>query len=140
MGRLIYLDSNIYLDYFENRRDILRPLGEFAFRLLKRTMNCEFEILVSSHIIDEVEKQGYLTDLNYLFAELELLNKLYRVQVSQSDCKRVKQLASERQSHTEDILHAVLAEKGGADFLVTRNTKDFQELQDLVDIVLPEAL
>lgn len=43
----IYLDTCIYLDYLMDRKDNLRPLGEFAFQLLKRTFECEFEIIIS---------------------------------------------------------------------------------------------
>ncbi len=34
----IYVDTNIYLDFFLNRKDKLRPLGDFAFELFKRTL------------------------------------------------------------------------------------------------------
>lgn len=140
MGRLIYLDSNVYLDYFENRRDRLRPLGEFAFGLLKRAMNCEFDILVSGHVINEVEARGCLKDFKFLLIDLGSLNKLVRVETTEADKAKARQLESEQKSHFKDALHAVLAEKGGACVLVTRNVKDFQELSDLVDIALPEAL
>jgi len=53
---LIYCDTNIYIDYFENREDNLRPLGTFAFELLRRTIECEFTIVVSDFVISELEK------------------------------------------------------------------------------------
>ena len=40
----IYFDTNIYLDFLENRNDRLRPLGELASQLFKRSINCEFFI------------------------------------------------------------------------------------------------
>ena len=59
MQRLIYLDTNIYLDYFENRTDKLKPLGEFAFRIIKRAIDCEFKIVISSIILAEIKFNNY---------------------------------------------------------------------------------
>jgi rRNA-processing protein FCF1 len=70
MNELIYLDTNIYLDYLESREDRLRPLGEFAFRLLQRTLKCEFKIVISDVVNKELDRnieadkiKGILDDL-----------------------------------------------------------------------------
>ncbi|MBD3304093.1 hypothetical protein GF343_03035 [Candidatus Woesearchaeota archaeon] len=63
MTKLIYVDTNIYIDYFDGRTDYLRPPGEFAYQLLKRTFNCEFRIIVSSLVVDEIEYNLILKSL-----------------------------------------------------------------------------
>jgi len=68
---LIYLDTNIYMDYFENRSDGLRPLGDFAFNLLRRCFECEFSIASSVLVAKEAEHNGY-------GGELQRLNKKLR--------------------------------------------------------------
>jgi hypothetical protein len=54
---LMYLDTNIYLDYWESRRDSLRPLGEFAFSIIRRAVECEFEILISNLFLHELKER-----------------------------------------------------------------------------------
>ena len=46
-----YLDTCIWRDYFENREDKYRPLGEWEFRLIKKIIAEELEILFSDLII-----------------------------------------------------------------------------------------
>jgi hypothetical protein len=59
MAEKIYLDANIYLDYFENRRDNIRPLGFFAYNLIRRCIEREFRIIISDWA---VEKFGKVSD------------------------------------------------------------------------------
>jgi len=50
MSTRIYVDANIYLDYLEERTDRIRPLDEFAFKIFRRALECEFEIVISDAI------------------------------------------------------------------------------------------
>lgn len=55
MQRRFYLDTAIWRDYFEDRSDGIRPLGEFAFQFLKKCTESGAEILVSDAVIFELE-------------------------------------------------------------------------------------
>lgn len=57
-GRLIYCDTNVYLDYFFDRRDNIRPLGEFAHQVIQRALGCEFYIVISDWVITELNKHA----------------------------------------------------------------------------------
>ncbi len=137
----IYLDTCIYLDYLMDRKDNLRPLGEFAFQLLKRTFECEFEIIISDWVIKEINKQ---IDDNILFFELidklENLNKLIKVSKSTAVEKKAKILTEKYKTHLADALHIILAEQAEAEFLVTINVKDFHSKYKRLKIVFPENI
>jgi len=136
----LYLDTNIYIDYFDGRVDNLRPLGEFAFNLLKRVLECEFQIIISSLVLDELEYNTYKENMLSLIKDLKDKNKLLIIDVNEEDIKNANKVKKERKTSYNDTLHAVLANRIKADFLVTRNLKDFEELLDLVKVVLPENL
>ena len=140
MEELIYLDTNIYLDYLENRNDKLRPLGEFALRLLQRTLECEFKIIISGLVVDEVERHLNKERLDEVITNLKEAEKLIRIEITSEDEIRAKELTKIKDTHFDDALHAVLAQKAKAKFLITRNINDFVDLQDLVDIRLPESI
>ena len=42
--------------------------------------------------------------------------------------------------HYQDELHGILALKAGADYIVTRNIKDFQHFRDRINVTKPEFL
>ena len=141
----LYLDTNIYIDYFDGRVDNLRPLGKFAFNLLKRTLECEFQIIISSLVLDELTYNTYKENMLSLIKDLKEKDlkekdKLMIIEVNEEDVKNTIKIKRERKTTHNDTLHAVLANRIKADFLVTRNLKDFEELQDLVKVVLPENL
>ena len=133
---LIYCDTNIYIDYFENREDNLRPLGTFAFELLRRTVGCEFTIIISDFVIMELEKYVKEEKIKELLQSLERAKKLERVFKSNHDIQEARRLSKNK----SDALHAVLAKKAKAEYLVTRNIKDFAEFSHLINIVLPENI
>ena len=137
---LIYLDTNIYLAYLENRTDNLRPLGEFALRLIQRTLGCEFKIIISGLVVNEVERHVNVERLKEVIRSLKETEKLIRVGITSEDEIRAKELTKTRDTHFDDALHAVLAQRAKAKFLITRNINDFADLQDLVDIRLPESI
>jgi len=140
MDELIYIDSNVYLDYLENRVDRLRPLGEFALRLIQRALECEFKIIISSLVIEEVEKHVTRDRVDAITDDLKGVGKLIRIEITLEDEKKAKELIKTKDTHFKDALHAVLAYKTNAKVLVTRNIKDFADLQDLVDVKLPESI
>lgn len=136
---LVYLDTNIYLDYWEKRTDNLRPLDEVAFQVLKRTVECEFEIVISDLVLAELEKYLAFDSIRAILNPLEKLKKIRLVKKSKKDLEKVSDLYSKIRIHKSDILHAVLAKKAGAVYLVTRNVGHFSKI-GLIQPILPENL
>lgn len=135
---LLYIDTNIYLDYFEARNDYMRPLGEFAFQVFQRTLSCEFTVILSSLVLDELEFNH--ANLEDLFEELKEKKKVIFVDYNEEDVRDTKMLLRQRGGSFNDTLHTVIAKRMNAEYLVTRNIKDFTHLQDLVKISFPEFL
>ncbi len=124
-----------------DRKDKMRPLGEFAFQLLKRTFECEFEIIISDWVIKEINKQ---IDDKLLFLELinklENLNKLIKVSKSTAVEKEALVLVEKSKTHLADALNIILAERAEAEYLVTRNVKDFPSRYGKLKIVFPDNI
>lgn len=140
MPTLIYLDTNIYLDHLDGRTDHLRPLGEFAFELLRRTFQCEFKIVLSSLVLDELNFLNYTEKIKELLSHLKELDKLVYLEETEEDVKEASQIVKESKTSWNDTKHAVLAKRASVGFFVTRNIKDFENLQHLIEVKLPEEL
>ena len=139
---LIYVDTNIYMDHFDGRVDKLKPLGEFAFQLFKKVIviEGEFKIVVSPVVLEELFYNSYEEEIKQLLSDFESKGKIIHVEVSQQDIQKARFICNKRKTSFNDTLHAVLANKSKAEYLVTRNIKDFIELQDLIKVTLPENL
>ena len=131
----VYLDTNIYLDYFFDRKDNFRPLGQFAFELLRRALNSEFKVIVSDWVIKEFCRFCDSDNIYELIKNLRSVNSLIFIKTKKEDRKK-----SRRYRNFPDALHAILAKKAEADFLVTRNLKDFSDFKDIVEVITPEML
>ncbi|MDP4012960.1 MAG: hypothetical protein Q8R00_05145 [Candidatus Nanoarchaeia archaeon] len=122
-GMKIYIDTNIYLDYLLERKnkqgkDISRP----AFEVFKRAISCEFYILISNHLLNELCGIIDLKDITMLMSFLK--KKIIKIE--------------DKSEGVGDEFHAFLAEKYGAELIVTRNKKDFKNLA--LQAYLPEEL
>ncbi len=129
MVKRIYLDSNIYLDYFLGRANGRRPLGEFAFAIFKRTFACEFEIIISGWVVEEVKGVSQQKEMGILLTQLRQANKVTEIEVSFDDEKKAGALCRETGVHFSDALHYVLALRSGADMFVS-NDRDVLNLPE----------
>jgi len=136
-NELIYIDTNVYIDYFEGRSDGLRPLGDFAFNLIKRALSCEYKIAFSSFIEEELESNGHKTQLNELLDILMKANKIIQFETNANDEIRAAKLCKGK--NMMDAKHAVIAHKCKAKYFVTRNWKDFEDYSFL-ELKYPENL
>ena len=135
---LIYLDTNIYIDYFEDRSDGLRPLGDFAFNLIKKALDCEYKIVCSSVIEDELLNTGHKDELQQLLILLKAAHKVINVELAKEDNENVSRLSGGK--NVADAKHAILAQKMKVQFFVTRNWKHFQDFSDVINLCHPENL
>ncbi len=130
----IYVDTNVFIDFFEDRNDGLRPLGELASQLFQRAFGCEFRIITSSLVLKELKDNNHLDDYTEFVRQNKKFNKFEFVNIANSD----KAAASKgKNSHYQDRLHYILAEKANAELFITRNWKDFCGLGK-IPVLLPE--
>ena len=139
-NELIYIDSNCYIDHFEGRVDNLRPLGDFAYNLIKKAIECEYKIIISSLVIDELEFNGFGEKIKELINDLKEVEKLVYAEETEEDDKKARSIKKDKQTSLNDTKHAVIASRKKAKYLVTRNIKDFEKLQNLVKLKFPENL
>jgi len=140
MEQLIYIDTNVWIDFWEDRRDNIRPLGEFAFQLLKRVYECKFRVVLSSAVLKEIYL-NYPKDIaDSIFKDLRACGKYIEVSYDMQDSSKAELLSEKYSLPYNDCLHAVLANKAGAKYIVTRNIKHFENLAGLAEPKLPEEL
>lgn len=136
MAARIYVDTNVYLDYFEERKDRIRPLDEFAYSVFRRAIECEFEIVISDWVIRELLGQNVPNArIDSLLDGLEQKRKVMRMKVAADDVETAK-----KTGNFCDALHALTAKRADCKVLVTRNFSDFVKFESLVEPKLPEEL
>jgi predicted nucleic acid-binding protein len=137
MAISIYVDANIYLDFLlarKNKQGI--PLGPKAWNLFCRVAYEDYTLLVSLKTLEEI--QGELKDLSKLKMLFEILkHKIKKIEYSNEELKEAQILDQENRN---DALHAILANKHGAKYLVTRNTDHFKKFSHLIVLRLPESI
>lgn len=135
---LVYIDTNIYMDHFDNRTDGLRPLGEFAFELLRRVRNGDFIVIFSTLVSEELSYNTYEERIKQLLEDLNE-NVIY-TGILQDDAKLANRICKDRGTTFNDTLHAIISKRMNAEYFITRNFKDFEILQDFVKLKYPENL
>ena len=131
----IYCDTNIFLDYFFSRQDRFRDLGDFAYKIFRRTLDCEFEIIISDWLLYELNLYIKENDLREFLEDFKNKNKIIKVYKNIDDIKNAKRMSK----HFQDELHKILARKARAKYLITRNIKDYT-ITDELEIKLPENI
>ena len=137
MRQKFYLDTAIWRDYFEDRKDGIRPLGEFAFQFLK---NCEKKgciVLYSEVVVHELRRDYSDERIKQVFSSfwhfLEIVPIFDEQYLESKKLSRIK-----TESHESDVLHAILARDNKA-VLITRDFH-FETLRDIVEIKAPEEV
>ena len=137
MKRRFYLDTAIWRDYFEDRRDSLRPLGEFAFRFLKDCEKHDCEVLYSHLVVYELHSHYSPERVKQVFSSFS--HYLKEVSISPDELSEARTLNRElKDTHTSDIVHAILARDNCA-VLITRD-RHFEALSDIVQVLTPEEV
>jgi len=137
MKQKFYLDTAIWRDYFEDRRDNFQPLGEFAFQFLKNCEKHSCEVLYSSLVKRELLAHYSKERVQQVFSSF--LGVLHEVKVCPEHLDEAKRVGrTVHDSHTADILHAILARDSEA-IMITRD-KHFDALNSIVEILKPEEV
>ena len=129
-----YLDTSIWLDYFENRSDRFRPLGEWALALLGRIKAKGDRIIVSDVVLDELRSQ------NAPFQEIlgpfeECIERITTTDKQLKECRRIRDILKIPRG---DILHAILSRD--YDCLLVSRDNHFSLLASISRAYKPEEL
>lgn len=133
----IYCDTNIYLDFLLGRTDYMRPLNEFAYQIFRRVEQGEFNLIISDHLLYELENNLDADKIARLLEPLAEKGKIVKIYKSREDVLKANEISRE---HWKDALHAILANKAKAIYLLTRNIRHYAGCEHLVEIKLPESV
>lgn len=138
MEKRYYVDTSIWRDLHENRKDRFRPLGEWAFEFFRIVEERNEKILYSDFVMLELRRKYSEKEAAQVINFVGKNNFLLKVEISTQQIKEAKALCRKRQVAFGDALHAILARDNGA-VMVTRD-KHFFELTDIAEIRKPEEL
>ncbi|MFH1210286.1 MAG: PIN domain-containing protein [archaeon] len=132
-----YVDTSIWRDYYEDRRDGIRPLGEFAFRFLLTCKAKRYKVLYSKWVVNELKNRYDKNKIKEIFSILSGL--LEEVNLNNEQAKETKRLKNQLKSiPIADIIHAILARDNNA--IVISRDKHFQELDFIAETRKPEDI
>ncbi|MBI5884601.1 type II toxin-antitoxin system VapC family toxin [archaeon] len=136
----VFVDSNIFLDYYFDRKNHVKPLGEFAFQFIKRAVSCEFELVVCWQVLKEVRLNAGLTEKEAeerILHDLLKAGKLIEAKGSATQSSEAEKLSKKLNLPFTDCLYAVLARDLGIP--VVSRDNHFKEL-GFVHALAPEEL
>lgn len=137
MTKLIYIDTNVYLDLLDNRHSGYMPMGEIALNIINRAIKCEFHIIVSDVLLRELERFAPQENVKRLFASLTAAHKI-SFEFAEN-CDKLKAGFFDISIPFYDRLHFAIAERCGAEYLVTSD-KHFDKLKNNVKVIRPNLL
>ena len=136
MEEKYYLDTSIWMDYYEDRKDHSKDIGEFAFKLLCKLLASKSKVIVSTLLLRELEGSYTLDKVRGLMKPFEKL--LEKISIEEIQIKEAKSISRERSLPFGDVLHAILA-RDNKSILISRD-KHFQKLKDICEVLKPEEI
>ncbi len=133
-----YVDTLIWRDYYENRKDRFRPIGEWAFEFFKIAIKTDSLILYSDIIESELGKDYDSEEIKEILKIISTTGLLKQIKIFPTQFKEASILSKKRQVPFGDALNAILARDNNA-VLVSRD-HHFEELRDIAVAKKPEEL
>lgn len=137
MAEKYYLDSCIWIDYFENRSDKFRPLGDWALRAIKKIISEGSVIIYSDLVEEELSAKISSDEAKQIMSIVPEENLLY-VEASPEQIIDATEFSKKFKIPAKDALHARIAMDNNA-VLITRD-KHFYDIAKKVKIKKPEDL
>jgi len=131
-----YFDTSIFIDYYENRSDNFRPLGEWAFRLLMTIRNRGNVLLVSDAVFEELVQHYSKEKIDNMLQPFQ--DNIVEIKATMEQREEATKTAHERNLPRRDVLHAILTRDHSA-VLIARD-KHFELLTDITISRKPEEL
>lgn len=130
----LYVDTNIFVYAVEDSKNKYgQDISFSSSKLFEEAISCKHTIVLSSWTLLDLSSIQRLEKLEMLFQLLQ--RKIIRVSHSDKDIFHSKK---KKRSHFEDEMHILLAERTNAEYIVTRNVKDF--MHSKIPAIRPEDL
>lgn len=138
MQKRFYVDTSIWRDYFEDRRDGIKPLGEFAFQFFKYCNENNCLVFYSDFVVLELKGLFSEEEIRLIFSIVKkhLLTKVSATEKQLAESYNMKKIFKEIPLY--DLIHAIMARDSNA-ILVSRD-KHFEYLNKIVEYKLPEKI
>ncbi|MBI2656688.1 type II toxin-antitoxin system VapC family toxin [Candidatus Woesearchaeota archaeon] len=136
MASKYYLDTAIWRDLHENRKDKSKNLGELAFESFKKIRANKEKIVYSDLVVEELSRAYDKQTINKLFKSVS--EALEKVEINDMQLKEAADLSKKLNIPLGDAVHGVLARDTNA-IMVTRD-RHFRKLKDKITIKKPEDL
>lgn len=138
MPEKYFVDTLVWRDYYENRNDRFRPLGEWALAFFKKVLEEENIIIYSDVVERELGEKYDAEAISDIFSVINKNCLLQKIEVQSNQVKEAAKLSKERHLPFGDAIHAVVARDNRA-IMITRD-HHFEEMQDVVISKKPEDL
>lgn len=137
MEKRYYLDTSIWLDFFETRDEPHMPKGLWAHELLKCIIQNDSRIIYSDIILLELNSAGYpLEEIEQRLQHLRPV--LIFVEATSKQIGKAIDLSQKREIPKGDALHALIARDNKA-IMVTLD-RHFQKLLDITKLKGPRDI
>ncbi len=137
MTKKYYLDTSIWLDFFENRNEPNLPKGDWAHKLLNKITENNDKAIYSDIVILELGVAGYQShEIEKLFEKIKPI--LIFVESTEKQARRAKDLSSKRDVPKGDALHALIARDNKATLVTLDN--HFKKLLDITKPKRPQNI
>ncbi len=128
----VYVDTCVYLDYFFDRSDKLRPLGDLANSAFLYIKEKKFTVVFSDWTRTQLKMEGVNdSDIDELLSDFP---EIVSVVVTSEDKKEAKNYPDQN----DDGMHGVLACKHGCVALLTRDAEGYVSFLKTLRILPPE--
>ena len=137
MTEKYYLDTSIWLDFFENRNKPNLPKGDWAHKLLNKITNNNDKAVYSDIVILELGVVGYQPhEIQNLFQKIKPI--IIFAESTEKQARKAKDLSSKRDIPKGDALHALIARDNKATLVTLDN--HFKKLLDIIKTKRPQDL
>lgn len=135
MARKFYVDTAIWRDYFEDRSDGMRPLGDLAFQFLKICRKKKYVVLVSAEVANELLVFYPQSRVDEIFSNFRDI--IVHIEISKEQFSEAHSLWLKKHSGFpfSDVMHSILARDNCAT-IISRD-RHFAEI-GIADCLLPE--
>lgn len=133
--KIYYLDTSIWLDFFENRDEPNFPKGTWARELVNKIIKEVDKILFSDNNMLELINLGYSEfDIQELLQQLKSI--IIFTESTEREIGKAKDLAQKRDVPKRDALHALIARDNNAILITLDN--HFKKLTDITKPYSPQ--
>jgi len=131
----LYLDTSIWMDFFEDRYGFKgEPLGYYAWRMLALALLMGWRLVVTDILRWELGKRYDADEINSLFSPFA--NNIEQISSNLSQKNEARRICRERGIPFNDVLHAIMARDNNL-ILITRD-RHFKRLRDITWSQRPE--